>query len=574
MNSEEESANSTSSTAPLQRESQGRIAAFPCRVHSSLAAQRHGNAASLRDDFTRQAVVVLGMHRSGTSAVAEALSFLGGRLPTRLMPAQPDNPRGFFEPMHIVEIHDQILASAGTSWSHWDAFPASWYETLEAREYVRQLSDAVESDYGDAPILILKDPRICRLLPLWTTVLRELEAQLLVVLPFRNPLEVADSLCRRNAFSLGHAFLLWLRHVLDAEFASRNFPRTFLNYENFVTAGRQEIDRLEAQIPVIWPRKSARAYHQLEEAIENELRHNVATADDLVSRRDVSGWVRDTYEGYERLRLNPLDMQAQRTLDRIRSEFNNACHAFDPLFQGLHSQVEELTHESSHAAEFQAAALRLPIVELTLHEAQRENEELRTRMARLQDEVAAADRDNEELSKLAAAAHVELTAAKVGLTAAKVELTAAKQEQENLAGAIQSALGELQVATGILENRTSELERCRERVERFENAIIKQRTVRVSTLFGRAWAHVYWALTLQVSGRLRFERRLAQRAQIVLRSKLFDSDWYLKNNPDVWLSGVDPLRHYCEWGFQEKRRPGRDLGDSKVDALVCELQDV
>jgi hypothetical protein len=560
MSSEEKSPNSTSSTAPLQRESHERIAAFPGGRHSNVAALREANVAALRDESTRQAVVVLGMHRSGTSAVAEALSLLGGRLPTRLMPAQPDNPRGFFEPMHIVEIHDRILVSAGTSWSHWDAFPASWHETLEARDYVRELSQAVESDYGEARLLILKDPRICRLLPLWSTVFRELQAQLLVVLPFRNPLEVADSLRHRNGFSLGHSLLLWLRHVLDAEFASRDFARAFLRYENLVTAGRQEIDRVEAQLPVIWPRKSARAYHQVENAIEIELRHNVATADDLISRQDVSGWVRDTYEGYEKLRLNPLDTQAQRTLDRIRSEFNEACQAFGPVFEALHTQNEELTRKSSHAAEIQAAALRLPALEPALQEMQRENHELRALMERLRGEVAVAERHNEELSKLAEAAHAELAAA--------------KQERENLAGALQAARGELHVATGILENRATELQLCRERIERFECAIVQQRAVKALTLFGRACAYVYWRLTLQLPRRLRFERRLAERAQITLRSKLFDPEWYVKNNPDVWLHRGDPLRHYCEHGFLEARRPGPDLGDSQVEALVCQLNDV
>ena len=560
MSSEEKSADPSSGTTFLPRERNGRITGFSGRAHTNVAVMRNEDVAEQPAAPARQAILVLGMHRSGTSAVAEALSLLGGRLPARLMPAQPDNPRGFFEPTRVVEIHDRILASAGTSWSDWDAFPESWYETAEAREYVRELSDVIDTEYGDARMLILKDPRICRLLPLWTTVFDELKTELLIVLPFRNPLEVADSLRHRNGFSLVHAFLLWLRHVLDAEFASRNFPRAFLRYENLLSAGRQEIDSLETRIPVTWPRKSAHAYHQLENAFDVQLRHNVATADDLMSRRDVSRWIREAYQGYENLRLNPLDKQAQLTLDRIRSEFNEACQAFGPVFQGLRTEVEELTLKSAHAAEHEAAALRLRDLELTLEDAQRENRELGAQIVSIQAEVATAERRNQELGERAARAGAELAAA--------------QQENKNLTDALEAARGELQVAAGILENRASELDLYRQRVERFESLIPRRQPVKASTGFGRACAYVYWALTFQLPHRLRLERQLAEREQITLRSKLFDAEWYVKNNPDVWLSREDPLHHYCQHGFLEARHPGPDLADSQVEALVCRLKEV
>jgi hypothetical protein len=315
------------------------------RQVAKFPASSNRAAAPPREKLRRQAVVVLGMHRSGTSAVTEALSSLGGRLPERLLPPQSDNPRGFFEPHGIVEIHDRMLASAGTSWSDWDAFPVNWYRAQEADGYVRELADAVKADYGNARILLLKDPRICRFLPLWTRVFNESRIQPLFVLPFRNPLEVATSLRRRNGFSLAHTYLLWLRHVLDAEFDSRDFPRTFLHYEDFLSQPRGELDRLETQIPVTWPRKSPRAYHEIEEAVEASFRHHVASADDLVNRSDIFAWLRDAYQQYESLRENPLDQQALRHLDRVRSEFNQACEAFAPAVQGLQIQADEQQSE-------------------------------------------------------------------------------------------------------------------------------------------------------------------------------------------------------------------------------------
>src|ERR1700712_4842245 len=36
-------------------------------------------------------------------------------------------------------------------------------------------------------------------------------------------------------------------------------------------------------------------------------------------------------------------------------------------------------------------------------------------------------------------------------------------------------------------------------------------------------------------------------------SHLFDSAWYLQQNPDVAETGNDPLEHFCRWGWSEER---------------------
>ena len=91
----------------------------------------------------RKAILVLGMHRSGTSAVTRVLSMLGAALPRRLMPAAVANPVGHFEPMDIVNLHDEILRSAGTKWSDWSRFPGSWYDSPKREVFVEAIARAV-----------------------------------------------------------------------------------------------------------------------------------------------------------------------------------------------------------------------------------------------------------------------------------------------------------------------------------------------------------------------------------------------------------------------------------------------
>src|SRR4051794_9430892 len=120
--------------------------------------------------MSRQAIIVLGMHRTGTSALAGALGLLGVRLPARLMPSAEDNPKGFFEPNQVVSIHERLLASIGSHWFSYGRIPEEWFASAEAAAFADELAEAVREDYGDAALFVVKDPRLCRLMPLWQEV--------------------------------------------------------------------------------------------------------------------------------------------------------------------------------------------------------------------------------------------------------------------------------------------------------------------------------------------------------------------------------------------------------------------
>src|SRR5580700_667524 len=72
------------------------------------------------------AVLIFGMHRSGTSALAGMLNFAGLDLGGNLTPGHKDNPRGFFEHDEIWQIHDQLLRETGTSWRDIRQLPPHW----------------------------------------------------------------------------------------------------------------------------------------------------------------------------------------------------------------------------------------------------------------------------------------------------------------------------------------------------------------------------------------------------------------------------------------------------------------
>ncbi|MFN3354262.1 MAG: sulfotransferase family protein, partial [Brevundimonas sp.] len=182
----------------------------------------------------KQALVVLGMHRSGTSSVAGALCKLGAAPPKTLMPEHPDNPKGYWESLSVVGANEELLASGGSFWSDWRPFETPGPRSAVRRERIDRLAAVIRDEFDDAPLIVLKDPRICRIFPLWRDALDRSGYVALPILPLRHPLEVAASLKRRDGLSIAHGLFVWLRHVLDAEAATRGAPRHILRWSDFI----------------------------------------------------------------------------------------------------------------------------------------------------------------------------------------------------------------------------------------------------------------------------------------------------------------------------------------------------
>ncbi len=209
-------------------------------------------------------VVVLGMHRSGTSAVAGALSKLGASTPKNLMPADAYNTRGHFESISLADFHDELLASAGSTWTDWRALNPGWPTSPAAAPFKQRAYELYEFEFDGSPFPVLKDPRICRFAPFWLDVLREKQHTARIVMPIRSPLDVASSLKRRDGLPLTKGLLLWLRHCLDAEASTRQEARSIVLWHEFISDWRQVCNKIATETGLSWPRLSDRSAHEID----------------------------------------------------------------------------------------------------------------------------------------------------------------------------------------------------------------------------------------------------------------------------------------------------------------------
>jgi hypothetical protein len=240
----------------------------------------------------QKAVLVLGMHRSGTSAFTRFLNLLGLDLPTGLIPGTVENRQGYWESIELMELHEQALASCDSWWGDWRRIPQEWFASAECRMFGDRLMSIVRRDFANADIFVVKDPRICRLAPLWLQTLAQLHIEPLAIIPVRHPAEVAASLAVRNGFEPLMSKLLWLRHVLDAERYTRGITRSIVTFDALMSNWRSTVNKIHEDLQIEWPVPPTSATAAIEEFLSPSDRHHSA-----LSNSALPPWVASAYEG-------------------------------------------------------------------------------------------------------------------------------------------------------------------------------------------------------------------------------------------------------------------------------------
>lgn len=199
-------------------------------------------------------VLVLGMHRSGTSVAARLLAELGVHLGPAacLMPAREDNPKGFFEHMGIVQRNDKFLAEMGAAWDHLSLRESENLSAAVLAEYRKDIVKLVEN-LGNVPVVAFKDPRMSVLWRYCADSLESLFDKINVLLVMRSPLAVAASLYQRDHTPPDVALMLWRDYNQSALAALQRWPGTITYYEDVLLQPHEETLRIMNELSLTPP---------------------------------------------------------------------------------------------------------------------------------------------------------------------------------------------------------------------------------------------------------------------------------------------------------------------------------
>ncbi len=254
-------------------------------------------------------VFVLGMHRSGTSAVTRLISLLGLHTPPDEDLVQPTakNPKGYWESESLVAFNERLLWAVDCDISCPVVLAPGWEHDARLDALRAQAPDAVRAVFPSVP-WVWKDPRHCLAFSFWRSAL---SIEPVVVLVNRNPLEIAASALRvRGEQGKVYALALWERYLRQALGEISGLPVLVADYADVLSAPVDWCEEAHAFLTSAGVSAQQRREADVLDFIDTELRHTEFVRADLLQDPEVS--------------------EPQRRLSEVLDDLEGAHDAFAP----------------------------------------------------------------------------------------------------------------------------------------------------------------------------------------------------------------------------------------------------
>src|SRR6516162_1589247 len=242
----------------------------------SIEPPRRDRIAAISGTVQRRPIVlVLGMHRSGTSLCSHILSALGVDMADEIG-VNLGNDRGHWERWEIVEFHDRILALFNRGYfGHFHDFglPVAWWADPRVAQIRREIAAFLEKRMGES-YFGFKDPRTVRLMPVWHQIFNELKLTPKLVLCLRNPAQVARSLNARDGLDPETGEYRWLVHMIDFFRYASKYDFCTIEYEEWFSNPSVNVEKLQKFLDLLWQQSEADLALVLSDIIDPALRHD------------------------------------------------------------------------------------------------------------------------------------------------------------------------------------------------------------------------------------------------------------------------------------------------------------
>jgi len=386
----------------------------------------------------KRVVVVLGMHRSGTSVLARGLQVLGVELGQNLMPALPANPKGYWEDRDIYNLNERILAALSRNWRSPGLIDDSVWNSSALEPFVSEAKQLLDSRFGKFELWGFKDPRTCLLLPFWQPVFRELGLEAGYVISLRNPLSVAGSLWARDAMVEELSYLLWLQHLVAAFKYTENQRRLVVDYDELLKAPHRQICRIAKALGLPAPISTdAALLSYASEFLAADLRHHAFSAEHSPSDPPLKRLAVSTYELLRQVSIDEIDCDRaslaekldliDRTLRAI-TPFSSMVAELDRSNERLNSDNQQLNSDNQ---ELNSANQQLNSDNQQLNsdnqQLNSDNQQLNSDNQQLNSDNQQLNSDNQQLNS----ANQQLNADKQGLEGRVCDLEAELKEIED-----------------------------------------------------------------------------------------------------------------------------------------------
>lgn len=474
----------------------------------------------------KECIVVLGMHRSGTSVLAGLVSMQGYYLGSSEMPKREDNPKGFYENFKIYQLNQSILLDYNTSWDEY-SFSIDQISPIDMHRYEVRAREIIKQEFGPVKRIFMKDPRMCLLFPLWEKVLTEMGFDIKVILAYRSPMEVANSLQSRNEMAVEKSLLMWSHHFFQAEKSSREYPRMLVRYDKDIRDLDVFVKDLSDFLGTELKDEVIVSSHEL---YTPKLKHHQLQLDNLSD--EIPSYLKEFVSI-----LKTGELGVSQKLDEIISEFYNSQNYYLYNESKLNNNIEELESE--------VVALK--------RELERQENEVQFKVREIAQQQIRIDNAKQKHTNL----HIEFGKIKGGL---ENNLLIKADEIKNRDAEIRNREDEIRKRDVEIRKRDAEIKDREEKLEVGEEVFRKvfaspelnkkiKRTIKGQN---------YYKFKRKFSPFLKSrDKQLIEEKALIVGSGLFSPFYYLTQNMDVWRAGIEPLNHFCIHGWKEGRNPSQ-----------------
>lgn len=282
----------------------------------------------------KKLLVVLGMHRSGTSAIARGLKAFNVDLGENLLePVADNNEKGFWEDKDIYNFNERLLEKLGKKWH---SLKITECKTLLSDNLFQEKSEALEllnKKIESSALFGIKDPRFSILLPFWKRIFEDLSLDVGYIISVRDPFEVALSLENRDQFSQEKSLALWASHMLCAVEYTRNDKKVFVDYDLLLNNPLKEISRISKAFNLNISTADDPALNEyVHQFLTKELKHHTIAGTSNRALSAAENWIKTLHH---HLRKNASD-ENKNGID-LYSKFYAEFFSLDALFEKIDS---------------------------------------------------------------------------------------------------------------------------------------------------------------------------------------------------------------------------------------------
>lgn len=511
-------------------------------------------------------LIVLGMHRSGTSVLARLMNLIGVYFgPEGIqLNAGDDNPKGVWERKDVHALNDFAINSSGCAWNRVSAFDVGNLASDALDEFLTRARRIVLEMDAHRP-WVIKDPRMCLVLPLWRRVM---EAPVCIHI-YRSPVEVAASLQTRNQIPIEVGLALWQKYVLSAHSASIGLPSITVTHRDLVKMPAETLRRLKEGLE---GKGVAGLWHPSPSEVKAFVDENLYRERD--NRQDLQAYLHaPQLELFEALAAGEKppehffepDVHMQELLSKYES-------SLPPVVTPLEQRRADAARKERELERSRKFDTVVPLLQ-----------ELKGILVKERSELVhaleAAKAENAGLRKSMEQQNQQLKAGEHDITVLRASLLAAAEVKKNADEFTELRFHEIKQLTRMLKEAEEEIGALRGNLisakkqrlrQQHANDLLKvqMRALRATVdsekrIAEAAMSSLGWRVTTSIKriGRLfKFttagnDPKLAREKDLVRRSGLFDEAWYLTQNPDVQAGRYDPVEHYLEHGAREGRNP-------------------